>query len=135
MTREGVAKEGLLKIISVTTQVSISRRVSLLKLHQLNDRQEARRGRRGGGGTDPHRWRWDEAWMRSKLYSKDWEIRVMPDQKCGARTTNSIYITQAGSRCKKDVDVVQRVLFVSVVFSVQACCEWSTLKLVLHDVG
>ena len=49
MTRKGVVKEHLLQIISVTTQVAISRRVSRFKL-QLRDRQEARRSK--GGGDD-----------------------------------------------------------------------------------
>ena len=58
MTRNGVVKEHLLQIISVTTQVAISRRVSRFKL-QLRDRQEARRRR--GGGYDrptPMAWGW-----------------------------------------------------------------------------
>ena len=52
MTRKGVVKEHLLQIISMTTQVDISRKVSRFKL-QLRDRQEARRSREGGI-TDPH---------------------------------------------------------------------------------
>ena len=48
MTRKRV-KGHLLQIISVTTQVAISRRVSSFKL-QLRDRQEARRSR--GRGDD-----------------------------------------------------------------------------------
>ena len=64
MARKGVVKEHLPQIISMTTQVAISRRVSRYKL-QLRDRQEARRSR-GGGLTDPHRWRGDGAWMRLK---------------------------------------------------------------------
>ena len=53
MATKGVVKERLLQIVSVTTQVAISRRVSRFKL-QLRDRQEARRSR-GGEVTDPHR--------------------------------------------------------------------------------
>ena len=49
MARKGVVKERLLQIISLTTQVAISRRVARLKL-QLRDRQEIRRSR--GGGDD-----------------------------------------------------------------------------------
>ena len=49
MARKGVVKERLLQIISVTTQVAISRRVARFKL-QLMDRQEIRRSR--GGGCD-----------------------------------------------------------------------------------
>ena len=58
MTRKGVVKEQLLQIISVTTLVAISKRVSRFKL-RLRDRQEARRSR--GGGDDrptPMTWRW-----------------------------------------------------------------------------
>ena len=58
MTRKGVLKEHLLQIISVTTQVTISRRVSRFKL-QLRDHQKARRSR--GGGDDrltPMAWGW-----------------------------------------------------------------------------
>ena len=53
VARKGVVKERLPQIVSVTTQVAISRRVSRFKL-QLRDRQEARRSR-GGEVTDPHR--------------------------------------------------------------------------------
>ena len=59
MGRKAVVKERLLQLVSVTTQVVISRRVSRFKL-QLRNRQEARRSR-GGGVTDPHRWRGDGA--------------------------------------------------------------------------
>ena len=59
--KEGVVKERLLQIASVTTQVAISRRVSRLRL-QLRGRRESRRSRGGGGEmTDPHRWRGDGA--------------------------------------------------------------------------
>ena len=47
MARKEVVKERLRQIVSVTTQIAISRRMSRFKL-QLSDRQEARR-RRGGG--------------------------------------------------------------------------------------
>ena len=66
MTRKGVVKAHLLQIISVSTQVAISRRVSRFKL-QLRDREEARRSKGVGGMTDPHRWRGDGAWMRLKI--------------------------------------------------------------------
>ena len=49
VVRKGVVKERLLQIISVTTQVAISRRVARFKL-QLRDRQIIRRSR--GGGDD-----------------------------------------------------------------------------------
>ena len=58
MVRKGVVKECLLQIISVTTQVAISRRVARFKV-QLSDRQEIRRSR--GGGDDkptPMAWGW-----------------------------------------------------------------------------
>ena len=58
MARKGVVKECLLRIISVTTQVAISRRVARFKF-QLRDRQEIRRSR--GGGDDrptPMAWGW-----------------------------------------------------------------------------
>ena len=48
ITRKEVAKERLLKIVSVTTQGAVSRRMSRFKL-QLRDRQEARRSQGGGG--------------------------------------------------------------------------------------
>ena len=49
MARKGVLKGCLLQIVSVTTQFTISRRVSRFKL-QLRDRQDARRSQ--GGGDD-----------------------------------------------------------------------------------
>ena len=52
MARNGMVQEGLLQIVSVTTQVDSSRRVWRLKL-QVRDRQEARRSR-VGEMTDPH---------------------------------------------------------------------------------
>ena len=52
MARKGVVKERLLQIVTVTTQVAISRRVSRSKL-QLRDRQEGRRNR-GGEGRQTH---------------------------------------------------------------------------------
>ena len=58
MASEGVVGEPLLQIISVTTQVAISRRVARFKL-QLRDRQETKRSR--GGGDDrptPTAWGW-----------------------------------------------------------------------------
>ena len=58
MARKGGVKERLLQIISVTTQVAISRRVARFKL-QLRDRQEI--GRSRGGGDDrpaPMAWGW-----------------------------------------------------------------------------
>ena len=51
-TKEAV-KERLLQIVSVTTQVAISRMVSRFKL-QLRDHQEARRSREGGWLTHTH---------------------------------------------------------------------------------
>ena len=57
-TRKRVVKEHLLRIISVTTQVAISRRVSRFKL-QLKDHQEARRTRgRGDDRPTPMAWGW-----------------------------------------------------------------------------
>ena len=49
MGGKGFVKERLLQIVSVTTQVAISRRMSRFKL-QLRGRQESRRSR--GGGDD-----------------------------------------------------------------------------------
>ena len=49
MATKGVVKEHLYQIVSVTTQVAISRRVSRFKL-QLRDSQNARRS--SGGGDD-----------------------------------------------------------------------------------
>ena len=61
-----MVKERLLQIVQVTTQVTISPRVSRFKL-QLRDRQEVRRSRVGGGKTDPHRWHDNGAWTRLKI--------------------------------------------------------------------
>ena len=58
MVRKGVVKERLLQIVSVTTQVAISRRVSRFKL-QLGDRQGARRSRGGDDRPTPMAWGWD----------------------------------------------------------------------------
>ena len=55
MARKGVVKERLLQIISVITQVAISRRVARFKL-QLRDRQEIRS--RGGGDDRPTPMAW-----------------------------------------------------------------------------
>ena len=49
MARKGLLKERLLQIVSVTTHVAISWRVSRFKL-QLKDCQDARRSQ--GGGDD-----------------------------------------------------------------------------------
>ena len=51
MARKGVLKEHLSQIVSETTQVAISRRVSRFKL-QLRDRQDVR-GSQGGGDDRP----------------------------------------------------------------------------------
>ena len=48
MGRKGVVKERLLQIVSVATQVAISRRVSLFNAHG-RDRQETRRSKEGWG--------------------------------------------------------------------------------------
>ena len=60
MARKGLVKERLLQLVSVTTQVAISRRVSRFKL-QLRDRHEARRSRGVREITDLHRWLGDGA--------------------------------------------------------------------------
>ena len=52
MARKGVLKERLLQIVSVKSQVAISRRVSRLKL-QLRDRQDARRSQGGREAMGP----------------------------------------------------------------------------------
>ena len=58
MARKGVLKECLLQIVSVITQVAISRRVSRFKL-QLRDRQDVERSQGGGDdGPTPTAWRW-----------------------------------------------------------------------------
>ena len=59
-----VVKERLLQIISVTTQIAISRRVARFKL-QLRDHQEI--WSRGGGDADPHRWLGDGAWKQLNI--------------------------------------------------------------------
>ena len=58
MVRKGMLKERLLQIVTVTTQVVISRKVSSFKL-QLRDRQDARRSQGGGGDRPtPMAWGW-----------------------------------------------------------------------------
>ena len=58
---EGLLKESLLQIVSVTTQVAISQRASQFKL-QLRDRQDVGRnsGGRGGGVAYPYLSLWRE---------------------------------------------------------------------------
>ena len=58
MASKGFLKERLLHIVSITTQVSISRRVSRFKL-KFRDRQDARRsqGRKDDRPT-PMAWGW-----------------------------------------------------------------------------
>ena len=63
MVRKGMLKERLLQIVTVTTQVVISRKVSSFKL-QLRDRQDARV--RGDGMINPRPWRGDGVWTRSE---------------------------------------------------------------------
>ena len=57
MARKGVLKERLLQIVSVTTQVAISRRVSRFML-QLRDRQDARSQEAGYDRPTPMAWGW-----------------------------------------------------------------------------
>ena len=58
MGRKGLVKKRLLQIVSVTTRVAFSRRVSRFRL-QLRGRQESRRGRGGGESRPtPMAWRW-----------------------------------------------------------------------------
>ena len=58
MAKKGVLKERLLQIVSATTQVAISKRVSRFKLH-LRDRQDARRSQGGrDDGRTPMAWGW-----------------------------------------------------------------------------
>ena len=58
MARKGGVKERLLQFISVTTQVTISRRMARFKL-QLRDHQEIRRSRGGGDARPtPMAWGW-----------------------------------------------------------------------------
>ena len=57
MARKGVVKERLLQIISVTTQLAISRRVARFKL-QLKDRQEIRSRGVGDDRPTPMAWGW-----------------------------------------------------------------------------
>ena len=59
MARKGVLKERLLQIVSVATQVAISRRVSRFKL-QIRDRQDAKSQ---GGGDD-----------KSTLMARGWSM-------------------------------------------------------------
>ena len=51
--RKRMEKERLSQLVSVATQVPISRRVSRSKVPH-RDRQEAKRSRGGLAGTDPH---------------------------------------------------------------------------------
>ena len=57
LSRKGVCKEHLFQIISVTTQVAISRRVHRYKL-ALRDRQATRGRRKEDGGLLPMAWGW-----------------------------------------------------------------------------
>ena len=59
-------KERLLQVVSVTTQVAISLRVSRFTL-QLRNHQDARRSQGGEDDVDPHQWRGDEVWTRSSI--------------------------------------------------------------------
>ena len=63
MARKGMLKERLLQIVSVTTQAAISRRASHFKL-QLRDCQMQEVS--GEGMIDPHPWRGDGVWTRSR---------------------------------------------------------------------
>ena len=54
---KGVCKEHLFQVISVTTQVAISRRLHRYKL-ALRDRQAARGRREEDGGLFPMAWGW-----------------------------------------------------------------------------
>ena len=57
LARKGVCKRRLLQIISLTTQVAISRQVQRYKL-ALRDRQAARGKREEGGVKMPMTWGW-----------------------------------------------------------------------------
>lgn len=57
MAKKGIRKERLLQIISVTSQVAISRRVHRYKL-VLRNRQAARGRREEQGGLMPMAWGW-----------------------------------------------------------------------------
>ena len=58
LARKGVCKERLFQIISVTTQVAISRRVHRYKL-ALRGRQAARGREEEAGGMRPMTWGWN----------------------------------------------------------------------------
>ena len=89
MARKGVLKERLLQIVSVTTQVAISRRVSRFNL-QLRDGQDARRGQGGGDDTPmihAHPWRGVGVWTRSRALDGR-VIRYVVRKKGGKRTAS-----------------------------------------------
>ena len=65
MGRKGVVKERLLQIVSVTTQVAISRRVCASSSSLETARKQEGAGQ--GGTTDPQRWRGDGAWIRCRI--------------------------------------------------------------------
>ena len=87
MARKGVLKERLLQIVSVTTQVAISRRVSRFNL-QLRDGQDARRGQGGGDDTPmihAHPWRGVGVWTRRRNLG-GMVIRCVIRRKAGTST-------------------------------------------------
>ena len=65
MTRKGLVKEHLLQIISVTTQIAISRRVS--RFNSSSGTAKKHEGAGEQGMTDPHRWRGDGARIRLEI--------------------------------------------------------------------
>ena len=87
MTRKGVVKERLLQIVPVTAQVVNSRKVSRFKL-LLRDLQDARRVS-GEGMIDPHPWRGDRVWTRSKNVER-MVVGYVIRSKGGTRTASGV---------------------------------------------
>ena len=96
MTKKGVVKEHLLQLISVTTQVAISRRLSRFKL-QLRIRQEARRSR--GGGMTQHT---DGVGMELGCGLRFGTETRVRNEKEGERTENRVDRAQAGSSYRRE---------------------------------
>ena len=86
MASKGVLKERLLQIVSVTTPVASSRRVSRFKL-KLRDRQDARS--QGGRDYRPTPRRGDGVWTRSRNLEGMVIVYVIR-RKSGTRTTSGV---------------------------------------------
>ena len=87
MVRKGMLKERLLQIVTVTTQVVISRKVSSFKL-QLRDRQNATRRSPWGGDNRPTPMAW--GWSMDEEYELRRDGRGVCNEKGGTRTASGV---------------------------------------------